>query len=346
MQKLSKVDTRTALVDVPPAQAFAPIRRLGGSAGWYFGDALWKVRGWLDRCAGGPGMNRGRRDPEQCVVGDVVDGWTVEACEPDRLLRLSADIRLPGRGWLEFEVTPVDGGSRSCVRVTARFDPRGRLGRLYWLATLPIHHLMFSGLLRGIVRRAEEGVRMPGVSMFVHRSVVPAAASEVFRWHERPRALLDLLPSGGWVRVENRTGGLCDGDQVTISIGVGRLRVAWEARHFGYVRDRQFCDEQVRGPFRTWRHTHRIEAIGTRQSLYEDRIEYTLPGGLLAHRLLDGLVQRLLAHTFARRHEIVRRRLRGRRGSPNRVAILNRTRGCQSPATAGPSAISRCTASR
>jgi ligand-binding SRPBCC domain-containing protein len=251
-------------------------------------------------------MNRGRRDLEHCAVGDIIDGWTVEAFEPDRLLRLSADMKLPGRGWLEFEVAPVDGGLRSSIRQTAIFDPRGPFGRLYWLATLPIHHLMFGGLLRGIVQRAEAGVRMPGVSIFVHRSVVPAAASEVFMWHERPQALLDLALSRRWVRVDSRTGSVRDGDRVTFSIGVGRLRVVWEASHYGYIGGEQFCDEQVRGPFRTWRHTHRIEAIGTRQTLYEDRIEYALPGGRLVHRLLDGLVQRLLARAFARRHEIVR----------------------------------------
>jgi uncharacterized protein YbjT (DUF2867 family) len=156
-----KVDTREVLVDVPPAQAFAPVRRIGGAAGWYFGNRLWRLRGWLDRLAGGVGMDRGRRDQEHCEVGDVIDGWTVEACEPDRLLRLSADMKLPGRGWLEFEVTPVDGGRRSRIRQTARFDPRGLLGRAYWTAILPIHALMFGGLLRHIARRAERGAQ-PG----------------------------------------------------------------------------------------------------------------------------------------------------------------------------------------
>ena len=84
-----------------------------------------------------------RRDREHCVVGDVIDGWTVEAYEPDRLMRLSADMKLPGRGWLEFEVTPVEGGRRSKIRQTATFDPRGLLGRVYWNAILPIHTLMF-----------------------------------------------------------------------------------------------------------------------------------------------------------------------------------------------------------
>ena len=86
-----KCDTRTVVVDVPPAQAFAPIRRIGGETGWYFGNVLWQARGWLDRWLGGVGMNRGRRDADACAVGDTIDGWTVEAFEPDRRLRLSAN---------------------------------------------------------------------------------------------------------------------------------------------------------------------------------------------------------------------------------------------------------------
>ncbi|HEY0283798.1 MAG TPA: DUF2867 domain-containing protein, partial [Vicinamibacterales bacterium] len=108
-----KIDTRTIVVDAPPAEAFAPIRRIGGATGWYFGTLLWSARGRMDDWFGGVGMSRGRRDAEQCVVGDFIDGWTVAACEPERTLRLSADIRLPGHGWLEFEVTQVEEGRRS-----------------------------------------------------------------------------------------------------------------------------------------------------------------------------------------------------------------------------------------
>lgn len=149
-----KEDTRIVLVDVPPAQAFAPIRRIGGATGWYFGNLLWNARGWLDRCFGGVGMGRGRRDSETCAVGEVIDGWTVEAYDPDRLLRLSADLKLPGRGWLEFEVTALDDGRRSKIRQTATFEPRGLLGRAYWYAVLPIHSVMFRGMILRIARRA------------------------------------------------------------------------------------------------------------------------------------------------------------------------------------------------
>ncbi len=306
-----KIDTRTIVVDAPPSEAFAPIRRIGGATGWYFGTLLWSARGRMDDWFGGVGMSRGRRDAEQCVVGDFIDGWTVAACEPERTLRLSADIRLPGHGWLEFEVTPVEEGRRSMIRQTATFDPRGILGRAYWYAVLPIHSLLFRGMLRQIAERAEYGDRPSGRSLFTHRSVVDGNADDVFRWHERPEALMDLSPFRRWLRIEHRTGDLHDGGSVTFSIGVGPLRMLWEARHYGYVGGKQFCDEQVRGPFKVWRHTHRIEAIGPHQSLYEDRVEYAVPGGRLMQRLTARPIRRLLAGLFARRHTIVHARFSG-----------------------------------
>jgi uncharacterized protein YbjT (DUF2867 family) len=156
-----KIDTRVVAVDAPPAQAFAPIRRIGGATGWYFGDALWRLRGWLDRCVGGAGMPRHRRDPDACAVGDVIDGWRVEAYAPDRLLRLAAGLKLPGRGWLEFRVDPVGDGARSLIRQTASFDPRGVMGRLYWYGVLPLHAIIFRGLLRRIARRAVPAAASP-----------------------------------------------------------------------------------------------------------------------------------------------------------------------------------------
>ena len=150
-----RVDTRTMVANVPPERAFVPIRRIGGTTGWYFGQFLWEVRGRLDTSIGGVGLRRGRRDPELCESGDTIDCWTVERLVPSRLLRLSADMKMPGTGWLEFEVTPLDGGRRSSVRQTASFDPRGLLGRAYWLVLLPFHAIIFRGMLRRIVRVAE-----------------------------------------------------------------------------------------------------------------------------------------------------------------------------------------------
>ena len=148
------VDSRARVVDVTPPRAFAPIRRLGGRAGWYWGNAIWKLRGALDLALGGAGLRRGRRDPERLRVGEAVDFWRVEGYEEDRLLRLSAEMRLPGRAWLQFEVTPL-GEARSEIRQTAIFDPAGLAGLCYWYALYPVHSLIFGGLLRAISARAE-----------------------------------------------------------------------------------------------------------------------------------------------------------------------------------------------
>jgi uncharacterized protein YbjT (DUF2867 family) len=153
------VDSRATEVAFDPARAFEPIRRLGGETGWYYGNLLWRIRGALDLLVGGPGLRRGRRDPRALRPGDALDFWRVEAFEPPYLLRLSAEMRLPGRAWLQFEVEPAAAGSR--IRQTAIFDPLGLAGLLYWHALLPLHRLIFSGMLRGIAaavaRPAEPG---------------------------------------------------------------------------------------------------------------------------------------------------------------------------------------------
>jgi uncharacterized protein YbjT (DUF2867 family) len=147
------VDSRSAQVPHPPPQAFKPIRRIGGETGWYYANWLWRLRGFLDLLVGGAGMRRGRRDPERLVPGDTVDFWRVEAIEPDRLLRLSAEMKLPGRAWLQFE---VEGGeSVTTIRQTSIFDPVGLMGLLYWYLLYPLHARVFAGMLRGIVRAAE-----------------------------------------------------------------------------------------------------------------------------------------------------------------------------------------------
>lgn len=147
-----RVDSRVAWVASPPEQAFRPISRIGGDVGWYYGDGLWKLRGLLDLAVGGPGLRRGRRDAESLRPGDTLDFWRVEAIEPGRLLRLAAEMRLPGRAWLQFEVTPSGGGS--LVRQTALFDPVGLGGLLYWYTLWGVHQLVFAGMLRNIARAA------------------------------------------------------------------------------------------------------------------------------------------------------------------------------------------------
>lgn len=149
------IDERTATVKVPPTQAFRPIQRIGGTTGWYYGDTLWILRGLIDKLLGGVGIDRGRRHPEELRAGEVLDWWRVESIEPDALLILEAEMRVPGRAWLRFQVTPLDDGSGSLIRQTAIFDPHGVPGLLYWYALYPIHEFIFAGMCRNIARAAE-----------------------------------------------------------------------------------------------------------------------------------------------------------------------------------------------
>jgi uncharacterized protein YbjT (DUF2867 family) len=147
------VDSREIRVAASPGATFAPIRRIGGGSGWYGHDWLWQLRGFLDVLVGGVGMRRGRRHPDQLRVGDTVDCWRVEEIEPDRSLTLAAEMRVPGRAWLSFEVTPDGSGSR--VRQTALFEPSGLAGLLYWYGVYPLHAIVFGRMLAGIARRAQ-----------------------------------------------------------------------------------------------------------------------------------------------------------------------------------------------
>lgn len=144
------IDTRECESAVSAERAFAPIRRIGGDTGWYATGTLWRLRATLDLLAGGVGARRGRPPGDALAVGDAVDFWRVEAYEPGRLLRLRAEMRVPGRAWLEFEVRPSAGGS--VIRQTASFDPLGLSGLAYWYLLYPLHALVFGGMLRGIAR--------------------------------------------------------------------------------------------------------------------------------------------------------------------------------------------------
>lgn len=134
---------------------FAVICALGGEAGWPAGNFLWQLRGAMDRVVGGVGMRRGRRHPRELRVGEPLDFWRVEAVEPPHLLRLRAEMKLPGTAWLQFEVLPHPNGSR--VEQTAFYDPRGLFGYLYWYGVLPFHRFIFPGLIRAVRDQAEAG---------------------------------------------------------------------------------------------------------------------------------------------------------------------------------------------
>jgi uncharacterized protein YbjT (DUF2867 family) len=147
------VDSREIQVRSSSAVAFAPIQRIGGSAGWYFGNWLWALRGWIDLLMGGTGLRRGRRHEEQLEPGDKVDCWRVESFEPGSRLMLAGEMKFPGRAWLQFEVT--ENGQGALIRQSSIFDPIGLAGILYWYLTYPLHRIIFGGMLRAIARAAQ-----------------------------------------------------------------------------------------------------------------------------------------------------------------------------------------------
>ncbi len=149
------VDSRSLHVPVTPREAFEPIRRIGGKTGWYAWNWLWRLRGAVDLLVGGVGLRRGRASATELRVGDTLDFWRVEVMEPHQRLRLQAEMKLPGRAWLEFEVKAEGDGA--LIRQTAIFDPLGFAGRAYWYGLYPLHELVFRGMLRGIARAAVAG---------------------------------------------------------------------------------------------------------------------------------------------------------------------------------------------
>jgi hypothetical protein len=130
------------------------IEGVGGENGWYSFPLAWEVRGWLDRLVGGVGLRRGRRDPNRLYVGDALDFWRVEEVVPGQLLRLRAEMKLPGRAWLELRAEP-DGAGASRYRQRAVFLPHGLAGHAYWAAVSPFHAVVFGGMARNIARGAE-----------------------------------------------------------------------------------------------------------------------------------------------------------------------------------------------
>lgn len=153
------IERRELRVSLPPEPIFRAFTGLGGERGWFRMNWAWKIRGVLDRLVGGPGFRRGRRDPDDLRPGDALDFWRVEAVEPGRLLRLRAEMKVPGRAWLQFEVQTLHGGS--LLIQTSSFAPHGLAGRLYWYALYPIHAAIFGNLLRCVGEQARSLARVP-----------------------------------------------------------------------------------------------------------------------------------------------------------------------------------------
>ncbi|GIH21804.1 NAD(P)-dependent oxidoreductase [Acrocarpospora phusangensis] len=166
------VDERTREVAAPPAAVWRVIQEIGGANGWYSLPVAWRLRGLIDRLMGGVGLRRGRRDPYRLRVGDVVDFWRVEEIEPGRLLRLRAEMRLPGLAWLELSAEPGASPDRTHYRQRAVFHPHGLLGHLYWQTISPFHRLIFGRMPRNIARTAERR-RAAGLRLVRSRTGAP-----------------------------------------------------------------------------------------------------------------------------------------------------------------------------
>ena len=152
------VEQRQIEVNAPAAQVFRAFTALGGSRGWLYLNWVWQIRGVIDLIFGGVGLRRGRRSPDEVRIGDALDFWRVEAVEPDRLLRLRAEMKVPGRAWLQFQVQPL-GANRSLLLQTAYFVPKGLAGILYWYLLYPVHSLIFRGMIRRIARGATNPIK-------------------------------------------------------------------------------------------------------------------------------------------------------------------------------------------
>jgi uncharacterized protein YbjT (DUF2867 family)/uncharacterized protein YndB with AHSA1/START domain len=148
------LEQRQRDVAAAPADVFRAFTRLGGDRGWAYANWTWRVRGMMDRFVGGVGMRRGRRDPDDLRVGDALDFWRVEAVEPNHLLRLRAEMKVPGDAWLQFEATP-SSNSKTRLTQTAYFASKGLSGLLYWYVLYPIHGVIFSGMIRELSEEAE-----------------------------------------------------------------------------------------------------------------------------------------------------------------------------------------------
>ncbi|WP_168915545.1 SDR family oxidoreductase [Microcella flavibacter] len=149
-------DLKTVDSSAPPEALWRVVEGIGGDNGWYSLPVAWAARGWLDKLVGGVGLRRGRRDPERLAPGDALDWWRVESIERGSFLRLRAEMKVPGRAWLEFTVEPRgENGSRLVQR--AIFFPSGLGGRLYWISILPFHGVIFQGMASSMAKTAITG---------------------------------------------------------------------------------------------------------------------------------------------------------------------------------------------
>jgi hypothetical protein len=148
------IEKRQLEVEASPQAVYAAFTGIGGDRGWFYMNWAWEIRGLMDRMIGGVGLRRGRRDPDETRVGEALDFWRVEALETDHRILLRAEMKVPGKAWLQFKVRPHDHRRLSHLTQTAFFEPKGLSGLAYWYLLYPFHRLIFRGMIRAVAARA------------------------------------------------------------------------------------------------------------------------------------------------------------------------------------------------
>ena len=167
-------DQRSVSINADRSAVFAAVCRIGGGNGWYAGDILSRIRGWMDTLLGGPGLRRGRRNAERVEFGEALDFWRVVGIDHDQSLSLRAEMKLPGEATLNFELEPEADFGKTNLTMVARFRPNGLFGIIYWYAVLPLHHIVFGGML--------EGMRASPQSMTGRRRCRPSVRNRASRF--------------------------------------------------------------------------------------------------------------------------------------------------------------------
>jgi hypothetical protein len=148
------IDIKQITVNAGANKVFKIIERIGGETGWYRYNWMWRVRGWIDLLLGGVGLRRGRKNPDHLCIGDALDFWRVEIIIPNQILRLQAEMKLPGRAWLQFELNELEDKCK--IVQTVLYDPVGLWGFAYWYGLYPAHQFVFGGMLKSIARKVKE----------------------------------------------------------------------------------------------------------------------------------------------------------------------------------------------
>lgn len=295
------IDIKSIEVPISKIRAFEIVQQIGGKTGWYFGNSLWKLRGWIDQLIGGVGLRRGRTDPHHLKKGDTLDFWRVENVSAGEWIKLHAEMKLPGEAWLEFRITGDD--THSQIHQIALYDAKGLSGLLYWYVLLPFHRLIFNGMIRGIGKRAIAGEHKEGVEFFARRHQLSVSNNEAFAWHKRQGAFLRLTPPWQKIEIVEQKGTIHDGDYLIFKMKMGFISIIWKAVHERYIENRQFCDNQLQGPFSYWNHEHKFQPINERSSYLNDQLSYKLPGGIVGKWLLGHHTHIQLNRLFRFRHK-------------------------------------------